>query len=138
MYDAITTLPLLGQSEIDIQHQQLEAQILFLEELLVTTRTIDHDCVRDSWRLLSELTRTHFKFEEALMVKHNYPGYAIHVNQHAGLRQDLAIFMTSWFYSLRDLDFDLSKIHVSILKHWLYDHIDKSDRLLTTFLTSLP
>ena len=79
---------------------------------------------------LIEHTRSHFAYEEGLMLEHGYPGYDAHRAEHGMLLQQV-LDLSDGFQRGELL---LSFAVVLELKGWATVHIEKSDKLLADFL----
>jgi hemerythrin len=72
---------------------------------------------------LVEYTRTHFKKEEELMMKHNYPDIKTHRREHYDLMVQVAEFQTR----LREGKASFTIELMSFLRDWLVTHIKGTD-----------
>lgn len=113
----------IGDDQINHQHQQLFRlanrflQAAGKQELL--------DCAEG----LFEYTRSHFAYEEALMLKHHFPELAQHVIAHKQLiarLEDLRSHISG--DSLDKLELE------NFMKHWALFHIPKADARLAEYL----
>jgi hemerythrin len=76
-------------------------------------------------------TREHFEFEEAMMKKEAYPGYASHAREHAMLLAELKSTIADRLESGRYyIDPDVFKA----LKSWFIVHLTHSDRDFAHFI----
>lgn len=86
--------------------------------------------------LLEELitcTVWHFRHEERLMLKHNYPGFAEHKAEHDELIESAAAFQQKYLQNeqkMNEADFDY-------LEHWLTEHILVMDMKLGDWLAGV-
>lgn len=86
-------------------------------------------------KVLDELinyTEVHFKFEESLMGKNNYPELYPHKIQHVELVRQVMEFKKNLIAG----NVVLSQEVQSFLKKWLVDHIIGTDKKYTPFLNS--
>lgn len=104
--------------EIDDQHRGLFACLGELEKAIAEQRVLF--AVYATTRL-SIYVRDHFTAEEKLMRKHAYPRLDEHIAEHEAFRLRLASLADR---SVRE---DVSQEMVEFLRHWLTQHIGKSD-----------
>jgi len=118
----------LNVPEIDSQHENLIELINRLHAALMEGA---ERVARDS--ILSQLlehSRSHCAYEEALMLRYDYPGYQAHKSEHDRLTHNLEYLIKR--YQRGEL---LISIAVALeLKCWATIHIEKSDMPLGTFL----
>lgn len=84
--------------------------------------------------LLEELiacTVWHFKHEERLMLKHRYPGFAEHKEEH----QELIEGVDEIRQNLLDAGMQATDEHIESLERWLVEHILTTDMKMGGFLT---
>lgn len=108
----------LGISEIDEEHQQL-VDMMHRLELAADRRDRSH-IVKGVIGEIGKYVDVHFRHEEELMEKAQYPGYEQHYLAHKAFArkvEDLKLFST----------LDPAELH-KILVQWLVDHIMKADR----------
>jgi hemerythrin len=79
---------------------------------------------------LVEHTRTHFLYEERLMLEHRYPGYARHKQEHDRLIRHIVDLEQGY----RSGDLLLSFGVMVDLRGWALVHIEKFDVALGAFL----
>jgi hemerythrin len=79
---------------------------------------------------LIEHTRTHFDYEEQLMLEHHYPGYPRHKHEHDRLIQHILALAEQY----RRGDLLLSFAVMVDLKGWALVHIERFDLALGVFL----
>ena len=115
---------------MDEQHQKLFALINALHDAMRQGK--GQAAVQDTVRELAAYTVTHFRAEEELLRKSNYPGLVAHQMEH---RKYLA--------KVNQLveDTKAGRIASSIsvlgfLKEWLADHIRRTDRSYAAYLTA--
>jgi hemerythrin len=79
---------------------------------------------------LFDYTRSHFAYEEALMLKINFPEYAQHVAAHQHLIDRLVALQSHISGdSLDKLELE------NFMKHWALFHIPKADARLADYLS---
>lgn len=112
----------------DSQHQKLFDLINSL-----------HDAMKDGKSnsimgpIISELvlyTKTHFRSEEELFAKFNYPDRLRHVSEHTEFVKKISAF---------EMEFKSGKMGLSIeilnfLNKWLLEHIRKTDKAYSEFM----
>lgn len=109
----------IGIAEIDLQHRQLHALLLRLQE------SADNRYGYAAGTLLDELaiqTRIHFAVEESLMRLLSFPGTEAHVTEHRRLTGQLERFRQ------RAQDFDVTEGLSNFIQAWLIDHVNHFDR----------
>jgi hemerythrin len=112
----------MGLKDIDSQHEQLvDCMVELLEG---TKKTAGVDAVRQALKRLRDYAKTHFAYEEQLMLNIGYPKVASHQQLHQ-------IF----FKKLDEFESDVQGaqgLHATelllFLKDWLIQHIAKEDR----------
>ena len=120
----------LDNPEIDSQHETLISLVNLLHETMLQGAD---KAALDT--LLSQLlvhTRDHFDYEEALMSRFNYPAFEEHKSQHNRLLQHLEDLAARY----KKGELLLSFAVLLELKGWATVHIEKSDKLLGTFLNN--
>jgi len=129
---------LLGVRVIDAEHRQL---IGFLNELITAGPGADLPRLVEG---LADYVRVHFTVEEELMVAHGFPGYAAHKAQHEefaarvrSLRETIAEPGSELGPTIRPFPgSELGPTTRLFLARWLVNHIDRTDRELTIYLTA--
>lgn len=113
----------VGNSEIDVQHQEL---IVLTNEFLAANGK--RQLIACAMRLF-KYTREHFAFEEGIMREIGYPAISHHVEQHNILISKLSAIA-------EDIASDrLDKVNLTFfLSSWLLDHIGKSDAKLAAYV----
>ncbi|MBF0614840.1 MAG: hemerythrin family protein [Magnetococcales bacterium] len=89
----------------------------------------------DAARILTELqeyTITHFDREEAVMQKHGYPELESHRREHEVMKEKVNHFSAA----LAANSMEVSKDVVRFLQNWLINHINKTDKAYSAFLTA--
>jgi hemerythrin len=114
--------------EIDTQHETLIDLINQLHGAM--TQRSERDVLDRLMGALVEHTRTHFDYEERLMLENRYPGYTLHKDEHDRLIQHILALAEQ--YQRGDL---LLSFAVMVdLKGWALVHIEKFDMALGMFL----
>jgi len=78
-------------------------------------------------------TRDHFRFEEAMMKKAVYPGYASHAHEHAML---LAELKSTFSGRLEKGSCSMDPEILKALKSWFIGHVSRSDREFANYVTT--
>ena len=117
----------IGIDGIDRQHKKLVDLINAIHDAMKQGKA--KDIMAKVLKELTDYTVQHFSAEEQFMVKHQYPGYEAHREEHQKLiRKVLAITK----------DFEAGKLSISMeimsfLKDWLKDHICVTDKKYAPF-----
>ncbi len=108
----------VGDTSLDAQHKQI---IGIVNDLYTAMQEgNDYEAVRPLLDRLLQYTNTHFKYEEQMMQRHEYPDLSQHkalhdhmrqrtadLRRHAGLvtGQDLLVFLKDWWVNhIQDQD----------------------------------
>ncbi len=122
----------VGYEIIDNQHKELFARVNRLLDAM--TRGEGKQEVEKVVNFLGEYVVTHFKAEEEIMQKYQYPDYANHKKQHAQLIHTFTEIKVRINY---DGVSPLTTIQVQReLGDWLINHIGKQDQALGAFIKS--
>jgi len=113
---------------IDAQHETLIDLINQLHTAM--TQRSERGVLDQLMADLIEHTKTHFDYEEQLMLEHGYPGYARHKREHDRLVQHIVALAERY----RCGDLLLSFAVMVDLKGWALVHIEKFDVALGVFL----
>jgi hemerythrin-like metal-binding protein len=114
--------------EIDSQHETLIELINQLHKAM--TQGGQQALLDELITALVEHTRTHFLYEEQLMLEHRYPGYARHKQEHDRLIRHIIDLAERY----QSGDLLLSFAVMVDLKGWALVHIEKFDIALGGFL----
>jgi hemerythrin len=118
----------IGISEIDSQHIKLVAICNnFYENYLIGK---DLRELNQLFIELLEYTRYHFRSEEELMKKSNYPTYDFHVKLHKILIDDIYNLYDEFEKGNPGISLDV----LSFLKSWLLDHIMENDKKIAEYM----
>jgi hemerythrin-like metal-binding protein len=124
-------MAVIGFKPIDDDHKHLFAMISKFNLAIV------HEQKREAIvSILDELvdyTVWHFRHEDRLMQKHNYPEHKQHKEIHNTLVEQVAKIQND----VKNSDVDVSKELLVFLMDWLNEHINKTDKKLADFLSSL-
>lgn len=121
----------VGVEAIDNQHKEL---IHRLNTFYDSMSTDNQAKVMEMLAFLSDYVVSHFRDEEALQVRYNYPGYADHRKLHQAFMKDV-----------KQMSEDLQKYGFTVatkslvgltLTNWLTLHINREDKALGRFIRS--
>jgi len=120
----------VGHPEIDAQHRSLFAQFAALLEACERQRGTEQ--LRDLFGFLDGYVKEHFRAEQELMARHNYPQGERHAAEHRAFTARLAELK-------RELEEGAPALAVLIrtnkaLIYWLTEHIREVDSQLAGFL----
>ncbi len=120
----------LGHAEIDKQHEELFRRMEILVDTCVAgeaARSVDE--ILD---YMDEYARTHFRTEEELMLRHKYPGYQFHKEQHGIFRGHVESLRKQALQRRKSSDMAL-QINQMLIE-WFRDHILNLDKTAVAFL----
>lgn len=116
--------------EIDEQHKCIINYINELYDALANKNS--REMVADVVQKLVEYTKIHFAVEETLMRIFNYQGYEKHKLSHDKIVQQVLLYQNRYLAGDSKVGMEL----LMFLKGWLFEHINKEDKLYTdTLLT---
>ncbi len=127
----------IGVERIDSQHKELFTRVnSFLKVVLGNAKEDEKN--KKIWEtliFLSGYVVLHFKAEEQIQKKNNYPGYKEHCKIHAGFVNELNDFKKKFLKS----DFDKSVIYKFSGKilSWLINHVANEDQKIGSYLTNI-
>lgn len=120
----------IGIDEVDQQHQEL---VVKLNEFLdACIQQKGKEKIMETLAFLRDYTVEHFRTEEAIMLKHNYPEYVEHKKDH-----------DDFVASVLELEASIQNQGATVvttlklnrtLTDWLLSHISKSDMKIGQFL----
>lgn len=112
---------------VDIQHKRLfEILNQFYEDIIAIR---GQDSIKKVVNDLSEYAVIHFKTEEDIMKKIDYPEYKMHKKEHETFVNKVIELQTK----LQNGAFVLSIEVLNFLKDWLINHILKVDKMYTEY-----
>jgi len=82
---------------------------------------------------LVDYTTSHFQREERLMVKHNYPDYKVHKDEHEALLKEVGEFYADFKAGKKAFSFAL----LEFLNSWISNHILQRDMMYKEFFVSI-
>ena len=112
-----------GNDEIDSQHKELFRLTSNLVEACENKR--GHEVLEDTLNFLASYTVQHFADEEALQVKHKFPGYEDHKKLHEDFKAKVVELITQYHEDSESVDLH-TQINSTIIR-WLLTHIKKED-----------
>lgn len=117
----------VGVGSIDAEHKKLINLVNELNQhLLVGNRNA---ATANTLSGLIDYTVTHFKHEEDLMKKYDYPGYAGHKAEHEKLTAKVLDFKDRYVSGKTGFTIELIKF----LQDWLINHIEGTDMAYKKF-----
>jgi len=124
---------LTGNELVDGQHRQvfdiLKDIVDACKDDTATPR------LKETLAVLADYTETHFKDEEDLMLRYNYPGYAKHKRIHEEFKDTISdiIYRFKENGSSRQLSGEVSRVVV----RWMVGHIRSEDKRLCKYIRSV-
>lgn len=120
----------VGIDSIDEQHKKILSMINALNDAMETGNQAD--VMIKIFNGLAVYTQKHFAYEEDLFAKHGYAESAAHKSEHEALINQVTELK-------KKLDAGEARVGVELmqfLKKWLTNHIQKTDKKYTPFLTA--
>ena len=115
----------VGDESLDAQHKQLLGLINELYGAM--EQGADHAAVRTLLERLLQYTLQHFKYEEEVMLAHDYPDLIRHKAIHDKMRQKTIDFR-------ENADLVTGRDLLIFLKEWWCNHIQEQDRKYAPYL----
>lgn len=116
--------------KLDQQHQRLFALLNTLHEAMRQGK--GQAIVQDTLRELATYAVTHFRAEEELLQKTNYPGFAAHQAEH----QSFVARVNQFTEDLKAGRNTSAIAVVGFIKDWLAEHILRTDRSYSAYLNA--
>ncbi len=117
----------VGVEELDSDHQEL---IDVLNQLDVQVgRAAGHDKIAQTLDELISRTGAHFRREEEIMARENYPDAEHHAMVHQALREEIEAFRKEFAAGM-----EIGPEITEFIKRWLISHIMESDKHLGGYL----
>jgi len=118
----------VGINSIDLQHQKLLGLINQLQTAAdhSTGEAFEHEALD----ALVDYTRTHFTYEEGLLVDNDYPDYEPHKAQHEEMIKEVEKVIAGY---KQDPDTAMRNA-AAYLKEWLINHINGTDKQYSSYL----
>ena len=126
----------VANNSVDNDHKHL-INIINRIELALNTEA-DDQLLKKGLKDLEEYTSLHFDREEALMKSANYPNYYRHFKEHRELMNTLNVIKMDILKKLNSGEkiSDPDSL-VTLLRHWLLDHVMQEDLLLKPYFKKL-
>ncbi len=118
----------LGHASIDRDHRHLLSLVARFNSL-----AIDHappDALAEAVCDLTEFTRSHFEYEEALMAGAGFPDADAHRMDHAALMQQLSLYLFQFSTTVEASP----TVIVESLQGWFTGHLKRFDTPMVQFL----
>ncbi len=123
---------LVGVDQIDREHRRLFDIAARTYDILGASDAVGRAMLQDAVAELIDYTATHFANEEELMAAAEYPGLAIHREQH----QHLLARVRDMEMRVEIEDATVAVDLTHFLYRWLVDHIESSDRRFGDYVRS--
>ncbi len=120
----------VGYEKIDDQHKTLVKLVNELHFNMTAGRT--RETLMSTLKSLTDYTAYHFKTEERMMEKNNYPDFEKHKKQHDKFVEKVVEFKKQFEAG----DTHVSEDILNFLRDWLLNHIAKTDKQLGSFMNS--
>lgn len=120
----------VGYQPIDAEHERLVELINRLHDAM--TQGKGRQALGEVLDGMIEYTQTHFASEEAMMLEHEYPGYARQKAEHTALMRKVLELRSQYHTGQTVVTMDVMRF----LKDWLVNHIQESDKAAGTYLAS--
>jgi hemerythrin len=117
---------------IDEQHQELIDLLNLLESLEKDAHSGNE--IESTLDFLGEYVKTHFSYEEELMLENGYPHYEWHKNWHQGYISKYTSLKDE--YALNGASEEFSTILHDFIIKWIASHIKNVDTTLGKFLNN--
>lgn len=117
-------------AEIDRQHQKFTALLDMLFEAIEAGRA--QGVLSEILRELLAYASYHFDTEEQLMIKHHYPEFGVHHQEHDEFRAKMLEFQRNFSEGKETLTGDV----VKFMTHWIADHVMSTDKKYAPFLNA--
>jgi hemerythrin len=120
----------VGVPKIDEQHRLLVNLINRFHQVLVRER--NRSMADDLFQYFMQVARTHFSFEEAMLMEHGCPGYEEHFHQHSDAMaevQDLHRQFKAGGLS--------APVLLNSLRSWMLSHTRGSDQRHARYMNQL-
>ncbi|MDP4144772.1 MAG: hemerythrin family protein [Bacillota bacterium] len=115
--------------EIDKQHKKM---IGIIEKIvsIISNNEFGFTALLDVTTELDDYVDQHFKYEEELMIKYNYPNRVEHIKQHDILRQKMSQLNVFDFKADGTFFYEI----LEYLVNWLAEHIVGTDKKLGRYI----
>ena len=112
-----------GLSDIDAQHRDI---FTLIQRMHAGGESVDRSSIREAIVELQQVTRSHFEYEDRLMVTCDYPDAAKHADEHAHLLLEVQGYQDNSVFTTHQL--------TRVLFNWLTSHIMMQDRELVRYV----
>ena len=119
---------MVGYDKIDDQHKTLVKLVNELHSNMTAGRT--KETLMNTLKSLTDYTAYHFKTEERMMEKNNYPDFEKHKKQHDKFVEKVVGFKKQFEAGNAQVSEDI----LNFLRDWLLNHIAKTDKQLAGFM----
>ena len=127
----------VGQADIDGDHRQLIAIINDFTKM--AERLPGNRVLHETLLGLHDYTAMHFQREEAIQIACHFPRHEAHKREHQELLTEVETMARGYFIlKSREVTKESLSETATFLRHWLVDHIIKSDLLMRDHLHKLP
>ena len=120
----------IGIEKIDDQHQHLHQLVSDLYSSFIKNE--HKEKLLSYFDALLAYTKNHFKYEEELFEKFDYPKKYSHTEEHNEFVRTIENFRTDYTKGNKNLTFQL----INYLNEWLEKHTFSSDRAYVNFMKS--
>lgn len=117
----------VGVEALDSDHQELIDVLNRLDEEV--ERAAEHDAISRILDKLISRTETHFRAEEEIMLREEYPDAEHHARVHQALMEEVQAFRQEF-----ESGMELGPEITTFIKRWLISHIIESDKHLGGYL----
>jgi len=122
----LTNLELLSVMKTDIklideQHMSLLNLIRDFDEAIINKK--GKTAIGKTLNEIMNYISHHFRAEEELMIRHNYPGFYEHKKQHDDLFKKAIKYQEKYKEGIPKIEIEIS----AFLTDWVVNHINKSD-----------
>ena len=118
----------IGITKIDAQHRSLADMVNKLHDAM--TKGLGSQVIGQILNSLISYTQTHFSTEEELFARHDYPAAEDHKKEH----KELVLKALEWKRQFDSGNRMLSVQISTVLRNWLVNHIEHSDKLYGRYL----
>lgn len=117
-----------GYTAVDLQHQELFRLINDLQAAILARR--EREILSATLEKVTRYTNQHFRAEEALMTRVNYPHWASHRRKHEQLTKEVQALTEDYATGKAVLSITLALF----LANWWRDHIKQDDMAFIKFV----
>lgn len=113
---------------IDSQHKKIFS---ITNDLIINcSEEADITIISEALHELIKYTKTHFKDEEELLAKHNYPKLNEHKEKHEEFVYEIAMFCGDVMENKENVNIDM----IEYLTEWVLNHTSKDDQDYKNYL----